>query len=257
MEPAGGSQGLRVIDVYALDKAVEQAILENKNGKLSSPDFSAQAHTILSTEFTGETENQNTSLDVYVMYLYAEFEIGTTQVSRIDSIHTPAVLRFESGKDGGYQLADYWTPPVGNSFISSIQERFPDEIIADALNEKKFLQAHMISCYEQALAYAALDVSEEIAGLLETISSTPALSSNPNEYINAHPEEYNLLIYYGERTLDYSFALFEQGGQRDLKAAIMARACQSILLSKGWELDEFLFATGQDWYDNLKLFQEG
>lgn len=38
--------------------------------------------------------------------------------------------------------------------------------------------------------------------------ASPALSSNPGDYIAAHPLEYRELIYYGDNTLRYLFSEF-------------------------------------------------
>lgn len=104
------------------------------------------------------------------------------------------------------------------------------------------------------------NADEVIAGLLDDIcnpaaSSDPDLgmSSNPGDYILAHPTEYQELIYYGEYTLRYCFKRFENGDETGLSGKIMAHVCEEILQTKDvLPVNAGTAATGQNWYDTLR-----
>lgn len=98
----------------------------------------------------------------------------------------------------------------------------------------------------------------EIAALLDIICASPAEASNPGAYIEAHPEEYNQLILYGEDTLQYCFREFLKGGQNDLRGIIMAEVCDEICLRLGEALiiDTPEPVTDQAWFDWFKSSAE-
>lgn len=89
----------------------------------------------------------------------------------------------------------------------------------------------------------------EIEGLLEVICASPAQSSNPGAYIEAHPEEYARLIELEKATVSYCFARFARGGQTDLRGHIMAIACREIIGKTDITLSDTGYMTGQAWFD--------
>ncbi|CDX00757.1 Peptidase M56 BlaR1 [Desulfitobacterium hafniense] len=236
-----------------LEKAVSAAILQHNRSEYTGGDFSAQAHTTLATE-TGEsvTGSGIGTVTVYAMALYMEFGYRGGGLSETGGSHMPVALTFEVEDKNTYRLMEYWTPQDGAGYGPSIREKFPEKIAGGALDTQKYIQAHVMACYEQAIAYGQVDVGGEIAGLIETICSSPAHMSNPGAYIDAHPLEYRTLVYYGSYTLEYCFDLFAQGGQRGLEGHIMAAACRDIMMAKGASFDDMLYNTGQDWYDSIK-----
>ncbi len=88
------------------------------------------------------------------------------------------------------------------------------------------------------------DISVYVDALIEAICSSPEMASNPEAYLDAHPEEYGKLLRYEDRLVEYCFKKFEAGGQTGLHGQIMARACQEIL-----GLPKDGYETGQAWYD--------
>ena len=102
--------------------------------------------------------------------------------------------------------------------------------------------------------------AEVIAGLLDDICNPATLtdpdmglSSNPGDYILAHPTEYQELIYYGEYTLRYCFKRFENGDETGLCGKIMAHVCEEILQTEDMlPVNAGTAATGQSWYDTLR-----
>ena len=157
-------------------------------------------------------------------------------------------------------LEEYWQPRDGSYYAQDIREKFPAHIVEDSLDSQKFILQQTQECYAQAIASTGLDTDKVIGPLIETICSGPALSSNPEDYIEAHPIEYRELTYYGRYTLKYCFARFEEGGETGLAGQIMARVCEDIAVSWGEDGLRLLVCetpadgviTGQMWYNALK-----
>ncbi|MBF4692407.1 M56 family metallopeptidase [Fusibacter ferrireducens] len=93
-------------------------------------------------------------------------------------------------------------------------------------------------------------VNVDIDMLFNEMMSSPATSSNPNDYIEAHPDVYEKILSYGDLALSYCFIEFEKGGQLGLKGHLMANVGK--VLCNG-EFDEH-FETGQAWYDHFVTF---
>jgi hypothetical protein len=79
--------------------------------------------------------------------------------------------------------------------------------------------------------------------------SSPAASSNPGDYIDAHYIEYRELTYYGDYTLEYVFSEFLQGNQTGLKGHIMRIVMDDLIGSEALHLET---ATGQEYFDYWK-----
>ncbi len=253
-EAAAGEGEQEVLNSAAsLEEAVSLAILEQNSRDYLEGDFAAEAHTVLGTHRESIKDSDGTdTVTVYAMVLYTEFKYQENGLSDVGGSHMPVAITFEVGENNSYRLKEYWIPQDGSYYESSIRKKFPLESVEDALDTQKYIEAHMISCYEQAIAYGKLDLSSEIAGLIKTICSSPAQMSNPTAYIKEHSIEYRTLVYYGNSTLNYCFKLFEQGGQTGLEGHIMASACRDILMAKGMSFDDILYDTGQAWYDSIK-----
>ena len=226
-----------------LEAAVSDAILEvNKNSYLLG-DLATEAHTTLATVEQGDT------VTVYLMALYQVYRYSGGGFYDISGDHIPVAITFDKGLNGGYTMTEYWIPRDGSYYIPSIREKFPPDICEDAIDTQKYICAHIISSYEQAVEYGKVDTNYQIASLIETICSSPVEASNPRAYIKAHSIEFRELVYYGRYTLDYCFSLFEQGSQTGLEGHIMAAACGDIMTVLGEKITEGNFDTGQDWYN--------
>ena len=97
---------------------------------------------------------------------------------------------------------------------------------------------------------------ETTTALLEVICSSPVQSSNPGAYIEAHPEEYALLLRCSDSTIRYCFARFSEGGQTDLQGHIMANLCRDIISQTEEIHADGLYMTGQDWFDSFAAHAE-
>ncbi len=94
-------------------------------------------------------------------------------------------------------------------------------------------------------------VSKKIEIYLATIMSSPQTSSNPQDYINAHKDEYNAILALDSQALSHLFSQFEKGGQTGLKGALMEKLCRSIL---GGEDIRYASKNPQDWFDTYKKY---
>ncbi len=114
------------------------------------------------------------------------------------------------------------------------------------MDQSQYLLQQKQSCYKQAVAYSGLDVNAAIEQLLAVIESSPLHSSRPGDYIDAHPVEYQELLWYGDYTLQYIFSKFLEGDQIGLRGHIM----RALLDDLAPEAQLRLYAmTGQEYFD--------
>lgn len=92
-------------------------------------------------------------------------------------------------------------------------------------------------------------VEAQIDAYLEVIMSSPMESSNPQDYIDAHPAEYQSILNWGDEALTYLLAQFEKGGQNGLKGHIMMALCKDLLGDRNNVMDEAL--SPQAWYEAI------
>jgi beta-lactamase regulating signal transducer with metallopeptidase domain len=95
------------------------------------------------------------------------------------------------------------------------------------------------------------DADTIIEDKLKIIMSSPKESSNPLDYISAHKEEFDAIVYFDSTALFNFYTKFEKGGQTGLEGQIMAAACREILVS---EWNESKGVNGQEWYDAYKEY---
>jgi bla regulator protein BlaR1 len=98
-----------------------------------------------------------------------------------------------------------------------------------------------------------LVVNEPIEDKLDIIMSSPSLSSNPYDYIQAHLEEYEAIVNQGDEALQYLLAQFEKtkpNNNNTLRGFIMRYLIKDLLGDKDTVTDESL--SPQEWYDQLK-----
>lgn len=89
--------------------------------------------------------------------------------------------------------------------------------------------------------------SFDIEHSLNAIISSPLSSSNPQDYIRAHEDEYETILKFGgEEALQYMLYQFEQGNAERLRGQIMMRLCKDILGARNTIIDESL--SPEEWY---------
>ena len=173
----------------------------------------------------------------------------------------PTALRFEVDNANNFTLIEYWEPRGGAGFDDDVRDVFPEDAAEDALHLQGEGAILSSENYNKALLMlvSSATINVEIADRLNTICSYPTASSNPGAYIDAHPEEYELLLGYGEYTLRYCFSQFLPGGQTGLRGHIMASLMQDIMERWGEEVPlAWKCPVGEEWAsDPSRLTAQG
>lgn len=242
-----------------LDAAVSAAILAHNQNGYQESNFACESHVTLATVSATPTVGQNThEITVYTMTLYQEYELTVAGIKELWGGHVPTALTFKLSEDGTYTLTEYWEPRDGSYYAPDIRDKFPADIAENALDTQKYILEQMQNCYAQAVEYGKIDTNAVVEQLLEIIISSPTSSSNPGDYIDAHPIEYRELTYYGDYTLKYVFGEYLKGGQTDLRGWIMMYACMDVISSTGEANHplENVVLTGQDWFDGFRSYAD-
>lgn len=238
--------------------AIRQAIMEHNNSS-DSQEYDVACCSFITLETLSGTPLAGSSTHKIIYYgwvLYEEYKVTDGGLETVSGSHSPVALSFDLD-ERGYTLTEYWEPRDGSYYAQDIREKFPAHIAEDDMDSQKFILQQTQECYAQAAASTGLDTDKVIGSLIETICSSPALSSNPKDYIDEHSIEYRELTYYGRYTLEYCFARFGEGGETGLDGHIMMQACEDIAV--GWGEEPLVFSlpvngvlTGQMWYSAFK-----
>jgi beta-lactamase regulating signal transducer with metallopeptidase domain len=237
-----------------LNTAITNAVMDTNKNRTPGGDFACESHVILSTESSSSiNDGKSDAVTVYAMVLYQVYDYSNSAIQIVGGSHIPTALTFYIDKEGQYTLTEYWQPRDGSYYVKDIREKFPKAIQSDALDTQKLILAQIQDCYAQAIVHGNVNMDGVIQQLFQVIASTPAESSNPGAYIDAHPIEYRELTYYGDYTLRYIFSSFLEGGKTDLMSHLM-RAVMNTLL--GDEAVSLSASTGQEYFDAWKELAE-
>jgi len=231
------------IDRTNLDACVSEAILSANRSAYPAGDFACESHVTL------KTVEEGTTVTVYLMALYRTFHYLEDGFMLDTGSHMPAAITFEKNDKGEYVLKEYWIPEDGAYYMPSIKEKFPPDITERDIDTQRYIMEQGRACYDKAVKYGNIDTTPIIGKLFDAIASSPAHSSNPGDYIEAHPVEYRELLYYGDYTLRYVYAEFLKGGQTGLKGHLMRAVMQELL---GEDAPDFQEDSPQAWFDRWK-----
>lgn len=99
------------------------------------------------------------------------------------------------------------------------------------------------------------DIGNFVENILETMLSLPKESSDPQDYINAHRDEYEDIIKHGgEDALDYMLTQFEMENSEGMRGKIMMSLSKELLGARNNVTDDSL--SPQEWYQALEIRQE-
>ncbi|MFC4323271.1 hypothetical protein [Litchfieldia salsa] len=101
-----------------------------------------------------------------------------------------------------------------------------------------------------------MDIIQQIERDLETIVNSNALnkiSSNPNDYIEAHLNEFENIVSQKEIAINHFLSKFEKSDENGLEEYIMAAASVEIL---GEENPVKEWSTGKEWYEKYISLKE-
>ncbi len=230
--------------------AIRQAIMaHNKSSNSQEYDIACCSfitlETLSGTPLAGSSTHKIT---YYGWALYEKYKVTDSGLETVSGSHIPVALSFNLD-ESGYTLTEYWKPRDGSCYAQDIREKFPAHVAEDGIDSQKFILQQKQECYAQAVASTGLDTNKVIGSLIETICSSPALSSNPGDYIEEHSIEYRELTYYGRYALKYCFTEFLKGGQTDLRGHIMRAAIDDIAPEARLKL---YAETGQEYFDAWK-----
>ena len=100
-----------------------------------------------------------------------------------------------------------------------------------------------------------VEIEKLVEDNLSVILSSPKESSNPQDYINVHKNEYeNFFKYGGEDALQYMLTQFEVGNAEGLRGQIMMQLCKELLGARNNVTNESL--SPREWYNALDIRQE-
>lgn len=230
-----------------LEAAISSAILDREKGS-SDSEFICESHVTLATEGRSPAGNSDNidMITVYAMVLVQKYNFVNDGLDKVGGSHIPTAITFDVNESGEYTLKEYWIPRDGSYYGSDIKEKFPSAIWEDALDTQKYILAQIQSCYAQAINYEQLDTVPIIENLFDTLMSSPAGSSNPDDYINAHRLDYRELTYYGDYTLRYIFSEFIKGSQTGLKGRLMWIVMDDLIAGEGMPMAA---ESGQEYFD--------
>jgi beta-lactamase regulating signal transducer with metallopeptidase domain len=239
------AQSKPAIDRTDLDACVSAAILDANSNPYHPEGLPFESHVTFKIVENGST------VTVYVMALHMLFDITAEGITELGGSHMPVAVTFEKSTDGTYVLKEYWVPQDGTYYSSSIHEKFPADVAAEAIDSQAYILQQMQACYSQAVRYGDVDTGAVIGRLFDKIMSAPAVSSNSQDYMDAHPMEYRQLLYYGDHTLRYIYSEFLKGGQTGLKGHLMLAAMIELL---GDEATQFKakVESPQAWFEAWK-----
>lgn len=248
-----------------LETSIHDAILEYCTSGSPAGLLHCESHIIFDIEensVTGNsiTENSDKEITVYALVLHQSYNTYGGELVEEGGSHIPTALTFSVDENGEYTLTEYWQPRDGSYYVSDIRKKFPEEAAEKAIDTQIYIEQLIQECYEQAESYLSTgkSIDVEIAALLDTIITSPGnYMSGPSDYIESYQDEYDKLVKYGEFTLNYCFGQFLLGEQTDLRGHIMKSACEDIMESLGEpRLEDGVFATGQDWFDEFRANAE-
>lgn len=234
-----------------LDLALRDAILSSRmDAYTPGVDMvNAESHVILGRHIEGDF----VTVYAVVRTMWAGYEQG--EIAELTGSHMPAVITLEKGSlehamAGGYSLAGYWTPEDGSRYEPSVREKFPEELADLALDLPAFAELQSRECWRQVAEEGRLNALDaRLNGLLDSMMSSPSEASGTAAYIEAHREEYDEFLSYGDDALRFVYREFgKRLGARGLRGALLQCAMEDLL---GSEAIPFDASDGLDYYEKF------
>ena len=179
-----------------LDKAVENAIMEqNKDGYLLD-EFASEGHIIMGTD------QSDSEVKVYALYDYGEYEFQDNdyfvQVSGARSI--PVVITFNKSSKDNLTVKDFEEPADGELLESSIDELFPKKYKSRASepkdSDRESIQKQMKSKAEDYLK--KIGRKAKVCDVGDTELAYERLSPGFDDYLNDVWYKKDKYLYFEE-----------------------------------------------------------
>ena len=127
-----------------LEFCITQAVLSECADQEYPGKFQTEAHHNLKIV---EEEQETTA---YTHVLYVSYESPEEEVN---GSYIPTAITFSRNADGAYQLKEYWIPEDGSYYKSSLEEKFPEDILEYALDGQHYVKALQEKCDAKAVCY--------------------------------------------------------------------------------------------------------
>ena len=226
-----------------LEKAINKAILENKNhGKY---DFMAESHVTLATEASSRADNSEEieTITAYMVVMKQGYNITNNIFTEEFGTCGATAITFDITQSGEYILKEYWKPRDGAGYIEDINDKFPPDAAALAIDDRRYTLGLIQNCYAEVIQYGNINTDVMISEIINEIKGQKDDPSNWRREANERD-----LTYFGDYMLHYAYDRFLTGNQVDENSKIMEKACRVILNQNNEDIDIFA-QTGQEWFD--------
>ena len=233
-----------------LEDAIQNAILRHHSSVRDESVLTCASFYSYASE--GSTPLGSDYSDIVTEYgivYHQNFRLENDVLVEDGGCNVPTVLTFSVTEDGHYSLAEYWEPRDGTFYPEDIRAKYPALVRPDT---QKHLFEQKIAVLNQAIIGFQIDSKVVVDYLLTDICDMERWAGSLDDLMLMSELERELLVYYGQDTLDYCFAQFEKGNQTEPKGKIMASVCIEILEMKGESVGSWADEkTGQEWYDSF------
>ena len=233
-----------------LEDAIQNAVLRHHSSVRDESVLTCASFYSYASE--GSTPLGSDYSDIVTEYgivYHQNFRLENGVLVEDGGCNVPTVLTFSVTEDGHYSLAEYWEPRDGTFYPEDIRAKYPALVRPDT---QKHLFEQKIAVLNQAIIGFQIDSKVVVDYLLTDICDMERWAGSLDDLMLMSELERELLVYYGQDTLDYCFAQFEKGNQTEPKGKIMASVCIEILEMKGGSVGSWADEkTGQEWYDSF------
>ena len=233
-----------------LEDAIQNAILRHHSSVRDESVLTcASFYSYASEGSTPLGSDYSDIVSEYGIVYHQNFRLENDVLVEDGGCNVPTVLTFSVTEDGHYSLAEYWEPRDGTFYPEDIRAKYPALVRPDT---QKHLFDQKIAVLNQAIIGFQIDSKVVVDYLLTDICDMERWAGSLDDLMLMSELERELLVYYGQDTLDYCFAQFEKGNQTEPKGKIMASVCIEILEMKGGSVGSWADEkTGQEWYDSF------
>lgn len=116
-----------------------------------------ESHTILAKKETRDT------VTVYLMMQTGCYGVGSTEQGRNkcyyglqggeSGFRAITFKKKEEENETVYQMTKYWQPPDGEKYDSAVRKKFPEDVLDEELDQKRYLNHLNAECHQKALEY--------------------------------------------------------------------------------------------------------
>ncbi|MBQ9493726.1 MAG: hypothetical protein IJR54_08345 [Oscillibacter sp.] len=208
-----------------LDKAVRAAVIAHDKPRYASGEFDAESHVVLdradSVEYNGEVVPVVT---LYLMSLRESFDYDNGRFESVSGRSGPVALTFRM-EDGVPVLSEYWEPRDGADYWPDLRKKFPSGLSDRELNTQTWILRQNQELYRQVVEHWRIDATPILDALFDELME-PSASSNPGDYLDAHPLALRELLYYDAYARTYIEARI--GAEKGLRGALMGLVLQRL-----------------------------